>query len=37
LIDSTFALPDETQKHKNRIFSLKCCITALPHFKQLLA
>ena len=26
--------PGETQKHENRIFSLKCCITAFPEFNQ---
>jgi len=31
------ALTDETQKHKNCIFSFKCCITALPDFNQTLA
>jgi len=28
------ALPSKTGKHENRIFSLKCCISALPEFNQ---
>ena len=28
------ALPGKTGKHENRIFSLKCCISALPEFNQ---
>ena len=29
------ALPGKTGKHENYIFSLKCCISALPEFNQL--
>jgi len=28
------ALPGKTQKHENRFFSLKRCITAFPEFNQ---
>jgi len=31
------ALPGEMQKHKNNIFSFKCCTIALPDFSQSLA
>jgi len=30
------ALPGKTGKHENRIFSVKCCITALPECNQYL-
>jgi len=30
------ALPGKTEKCENHIFSLKCCISALPEFNQLL-
>jgi len=33
-LTSACALPGETQKHRNRIFSLKCWITALLDFNQ---
>jgi len=33
---SASALPGKTRKHENHTFSLKCCITAFPEFKQLL-
>jgi len=32
-----YALSGETPKHKNHIFSVKCCIAALPDFNQSLA
>jgi len=35
-ITCTSALSGKTGKHENRIFSLKCCISALPEFNQLL-
>ena len=28
------ALPGKTRKHENRIYSLNCCINALPDFNQ---
>jgi len=30
-------VPEFNQKHKNRMFSLKCYITAMPDFNQSLA
>jgi len=29
-LSNASALPGKTRKHRNRIFSLKCCITAFP-------
>jgi len=31
---SALGLPGRTRKQENRIFSLKCCITAFPEFSQ---
>jgi len=28
------ALPGKTRKHENRIFALKCCLSALPEFNE---
>jgi len=33
-LSNASALTGKTQKCKNRIFSLQCCITALPEFNQ---
>ena len=35
-LSNASALLGKTQKHENRIFLLKCCITASPEFNQLL-